>query len=113
MLRQIRSMELEGFCMEPDHSGCKALRHFWRCVGRNQHIPAAQINFIFEFQDHRLRSNGLAKVALEAHDRLHTALLPRRQRQYRVTWANGPVRDSSCKSAKARIGTNDVLNRKS
>ena len=86
LLQKQRSFDTERLRMKPNNSGGKAARRGRKLQRRNQHVAAAEVNFIFELQRDRFRSDRLLRVTVEADNRLHPCLLFRRQSHKRVAW---------------------------
>ena len=85
---------------------------FRQVAGPHEHVAAARIDLILERERDRLRGERLVQFAVECHDRLHAALLPRGERHHFITPSDDARCDRAGKAAEVQVGTQHQLHRK-
>ena len=80
--------------------------------GPDQHVAAADVDFIFQRQRDRQRRKRFFQFAVEGHDRLDAAGLARRQGHHFVALADDARGDRAAEAAEVEVRPVDVLHRK-
>src|SRR5712672_690106 len=109
MLHHITPAHLQRSPVQPDHHGAKSPRHSRAILRRHQHVPAAEIDLIFQLQVNGHWSKRFRQIAVVTYNRAHSRSLSGRQRQYIITRTNHSARYTAGKSPKIRIRANHNL----
>ena len=98
--------------MHPDY-GRFEMPGLVRSIGnRRDHLPAADVDFIFQRQNDRLGRMRLNQIALPGVDRTNARAPPRRKRNYFVTGPHPACCDLACKATEVLVRPKHALHRK-
>jgi hypothetical protein len=113
MFQQITLAPLKRLPMKPHNHRLKMSRNARRAVRRNEHVSAAEVNLIGEAQRHGQGMSGFRDFTVVGDDGMDARPLSGGKRDHRVARTNHAAGNLAGKSAKRRVGSNDVLNGKS
>ena len=111
LLEEILFPRHERLLAHPDDRGLELVIDLRHVAGPHEHVAAAGIDLVFERERHRLRGKRLLELAVEGHDALHAALLPRGERQNLVPPADDARRDRAGKPAEIQVRPQHELHR--
>ena len=112
MFEQISVADLKLPLVHPHQTRIQAAHHMRLMRRRNQHIAAADIDFVFQAKRDGHRRESATKLSLVGHDRLHTAGAAARQNCDWVTRFDDPGSNLAGIAAEVQVRPHNILHGK-
>ena len=93
----------ERFVGHPDDRGIERIGHRRHIVGPDEHVAAADVDFVFERERDRHRREGFVDFAVVGDDRLHAARLARGERHHRLALADAARGNRAAEAAEVEV----------